>query len=137
MFCWFWRVHDFFFFFFLFAEPHDDGTVSFQIRGKPDATFKAAALIQENLPAPVTFSALEMNLGRPQDVALLIGPADSSVKNIMKTCDVKIVTRPKEERSDLVVIEGLPDNVQRAYDLSVEAVEKAKKEKDSADAYRR
>jgi hypothetical protein len=70
---------------------------------------------------------------------------------LSKEKQIKVITRPKEERSDLVVIEGksiffffvfflnkfagLPENVKRAYEMSIEVIEKAKKEKES-DSYR-
>ncbi len=112
------------------AEPHEDGTVSFQIRGRPNLCFQAYEMIQADLPEPVTFSAAEVNLGRPGDVAALIGPGGASIRSIMEATKVKVVTRPKEERSDLVVIEGLPDDVKRAYAMVIETIEKNKRVKE-------
>lgn len=117
------------------VEPHDDGTVSFQIKGRPQGCFEAYEMIQEDLEEPIQFSAAEINLGHPRDVALLIGPGGSSVKAVMRKSGAKIVTRPREDRSGLVVIEGLPENVKTAHELMVETIENARKEKE-AEPYR-
>jgi hypothetical protein len=117
------------------VEPHDDGTVSFQIKGKPQGCFEAYQMLQEDLEDPIQFSAAEINLGHPRDVALLIGPGGASVKAVMRKSGAKIVTRPREDRSGLVVIEGLPENVKTAHALMVETIDKARKEKE-ADGYR-
>jgi hypothetical protein len=112
------------------AEAHEDGTVSFQIKGKAALCFQAYELIQAELAEAIAFSAAEFNLGRPNDVAALVGPGGASIRSIMSTTNTKVVTRPREERSDLVVIEGLPEDVKRAYELVFETIEKNKREKE-------
>lgn len=129
------------------AEPHPDGTVSFLIKGRAGepnpppppsdislcpplsfrvhtaACFEAFTMLQEMLPAPCVFSAIEMSLKAPSDVALLIGEKGASIRHIMTESGAKVVTRPKEERSSVVALEGTPDAVQRAFSMVFETVE--------------
>ena len=113
------------------VEAHEDGTVSFQIKGTPASCFEAYELLRDDVVEPITFAAAEVNLGRPSDVAILIGPGGASIRAIMEESGAKVVTRPREERSDLVVLEGAPDSVQRAHQLMVETIAKGKQESDS------
>lgn len=53
-------------------------------------------MLQEQLPGPCVFSAVELSLERPSDVALLIGEKGQSIRKIQQETNAKVVTRPRE-----------------------------------------
>ncbi len=58
--------------------------------------FAAYTMLQEQLPGPCVFSAIELSLERPSDVALLIGEKGQSIRKLQQETNAKIVTRPRE-----------------------------------------